>query len=160
MEHFPRCTRLLIIRSGMFRTVPRKSDVLLRLSGDWLRLTHTLLYSETPLSMFRSGWTGIALLIMRLSLIAALFLHAPQAFWSRAIFLSIAVALGLGALTSTACLLFCAAQVWLGIVAVRFDPTVPILSIPMAIALILLGPGAYSIDARIFGRRVIVLPPK
>ena len=40
-----------------------------------------------------------------------------------------------------------------------FDATVLILSMPVAAALALLGPGAYSIDARVFGRRVIVLPP-
>jgi uncharacterized membrane protein YphA (DoxX/SURF4 family) len=28
-----------------------------------------------------------------------------------------------------------------------------------AIALALLGPGAYSLDARLFGRRVVVVPP-
>jgi hypothetical protein len=28
-----------------------------------------------------------------------------------------------------------------------------------ALALVMLGPGAYSIDARRFGRRVVVLPP-
>jgi hypothetical protein len=113
--------------------------------------------------MFRSGWTGIALLIMRLSLIAALSLHAwrssPHTSWSLLVFLLIAIAIGLGALTSTACILFCAAEIWLMVDAAHFDATVPILSIPMALALSLLGPGAFSVDARIFGRRVIVLPP-
>jgi uncharacterized membrane protein YphA (DoxX/SURF4 family) len=34
------------------------------------------------------------------------------------------------------------------------------LAISIAIALILLGPGAFSIDARRFGRREIVIPPR
>jgi hypothetical protein len=113
--------------------------------------------------MFRSGWTGFALLIMRLSLIATLSLHAwrdaPKAFWSTLILLLIAIALGLGALTSITCLLFCVAEVCLIIDGASQDPSILILSIPMAGALALLGPGAYSVDARIFGRRVIILPP-
>jgi hypothetical protein len=34
------------------------------------------------------------------------------------------------------------------------------LAISIAIALVLLGPGAFSIDARRFGRREIVIPPR
>jgi hypothetical protein len=115
--------------------------------------------------MFRSGRTGIALLMMRLCLAATLPLHAHlyvpliSWFWSAPIFVLIATALSVGAMTATACLLYCAAEIWFMLSATGFDSTVLILSVPMAIALALLGPGAYSLDARIFGRRVIVLPP-
>jgi hypothetical protein len=34
------------------------------------------------------------------------------------------------------------------------------LAVSIAIALVFLGPGAFSIDARLFGRREIVIPPR
>lgn len=114
--------------------------------------------------MFRSGSTGIALLIMRLSLAAALLSNIwfgaarPFAFTSAAIV--IAALLCLGAFTSVASLLFCLTELWLMASAGRDDARASLIAFSMAIALALLGPGAYSLDARIFGRRVIVLPRK
>lgn len=115
--------------------------------------------------MFRSGRTGVALLIMRLCLVGTLSLHAYRfgpivsLFWSAPILVLTATALGLGAMTAIACVLYCAAEIGFMLSATGFDATILILSIPVATALALLGPGAYSLDARIFGRRVIVLPP-
>ena len=34
-----------------------------------------------------------------------------------------------------------------------------ILLMAMTVAIFLLGPGAYSLDARLFGRREIIIPP-
>ena len=116
--------------------------------------------------MFRSGRIGVALFILRLSLVGALSLRAYRAgplieakFWLTLVVLLIASALAIGALTAVVCCLYCAAEIGLMLSAHTYDGTVLILSIQMAIALALLGPGAYSVDARIFGRRVIVLPP-
>jgi hypothetical protein len=122
------------------------------------------LTSRHLFSMFRSGSIGIALVILRLSLMATLSLHALRfapsvsLLWSGPVIL-VALALGVGAMTATACILCCAAEVWFLLNTAKFDPIVPVLSIPVAVALALLGPGAYSLDARIFGRRVIVFPP-
>jgi hypothetical protein len=115
--------------------------------------------------MFRSGRIGVALFILRLSLVSALSLRAYRAevitdskFWLAVVVLIIASALAIGALTAVACCLYCAAEIGFMLSADICEGTVLILSVPMAIALALLGPGAYSLDARIFGRRVIVLP--
>ena len=115
--------------------------------------------------MFRSGRIGVALFILRLSLGGALSLRAYRAeaimdskLWLTVVVLIIASALAIGALTAVACCLCCAAEIGFMLSAHAYDESVLILSVPMAIALALLGPGAYSLDARIFGRRVIVLP--
>jgi hypothetical protein len=113
--------------------------------------------------MFRSGSIGFALVILRLSLMATLSLHAIRfapsvsLLWSGPVIL-VALALGLGAMTATACILYCAAEICFLLNTAKLDPLVPVLAIPVAVALALLGPGAYSLDARIFGRRVIVFP--
>jgi hypothetical protein len=65
--------------------------------------------------------------------------------WTTPVLLSIAAALCVGVATSKACRLFCAAD------RVCIDRG-------GFLALVLPGLGAYSLDAHIFGRRVIVLP--
>jgi uncharacterized membrane protein YphA (DoxX/SURF4 family) len=41
-----------------------------------------------------------------------------------------------------------------------FDEKLPIILVAtMLMAIALLGPGAYSVDARVFGRREIIIPP-
>jgi len=40
------------------------------------------------------------------------------------------------------------------------DPWIPVLLATLGITLALIGPGAWSVDARIFGRRQISLPPR
>jgi hypothetical protein len=54
--------------------------------------------------------------------------------------------------------------IFLGLVPIglpAFSDTrlVVVFAITMLLALILIGPGAFSIDARVFGRRVIIIPP-
>jgi hypothetical protein len=114
--------------------------------------------------MFRSGRTGVALVIIRLCLLGTLLLHlhryGPIMSWGWTVpaILIIAAALAVGGATSLACALSCAAEVGFKLTASGFDSVVLMLSIPVGIALAMLGPGAYSLDARIFGRRVIVFP--
>jgi hypothetical protein len=115
--------------------------------------------------MYPSGWPGVALVILRLSLVGMLLMHAYRfasivsLSWSMLVLLLIATALCVGVVTALPCVLYCIAEIGFLLTATGFDATVLILSIPVAIALALLGPGAYSLDARIFGRRVIVLSP-
>ena len=115
-------------------------------------------------SMFPSGRLGIGLIALRFCLVSILLLHAYRFgpilswSWTTPVLLLIAAALCLGVATPQACMLSCAAEIGFALTAAGFDATVLILSIPVAIALVLLGPGAYSLDAHIFGRRVIVLP--
>jgi uncharacterized membrane protein YphA (DoxX/SURF4 family) len=41
-----------------------------------------------------------------------------------------------------------------------FDAALPaVLAVMMSAAIVLLGPGAFSIDARLYGRREIIIPP-
>jgi uncharacterized membrane protein YphA (DoxX/SURF4 family) len=37
---------------------------------------------------------------------------------------------------------------------------IPIFLVSMALTILMVGPGAFSLDARIFGRREIIIPPR
>src|SRR5580658_7058438 len=114
--------------------------------------------------MFPSGRPGIGLIVLRLCLVGALLLHAFRfgpilsLSWTTPVLLLIAAAGCVGVATPQACVMSCAGEIRFALTATGFDATVLILTIPVATALILLGPGAYSLDAHLFGRRVIVLP--
>jgi len=41
-----------------------------------------------------------------------------------------------------------------------YDKPSDVLAFAIAIAIVLLGPGALSLDARLFGRREIIIPPR
>lgn len=80
--------------------------------------------------------------------------------------LAIGSSLLIGFLTPVACILL-----GLGSIATAFSPFppdthsilangLPILFVMVfAVAVTLLGPGAYSLDARLFGRREVIIPP-
>jgi hypothetical protein len=116
--------------------------------------------------MFPARGPGIALLLLRASVAAGFFLdgpvHAAGIFTrSDAVLRALlAAALGLGVLTPLTALLGCV----LAIVDVTrlgmMQTPVAVLTMVNAIALSLLGPGAYSLDARLFGRRVLVVTAK
>jgi hypothetical protein len=114
--------------------------------------------------MFPTGWPGIALLLLRASVIVALLLESYNhrlvlSVWIQAAALLISVALSVGYSTPIVAMvtLLFHGLIWSDLgVGSAFAATIIALD---AIALALLGPGAYSVDSWRFGRRVVVLPP-
>jgi hypothetical protein len=114
--------------------------------------------------MFPPGWPGVALLALRASVALALLIEVFDhgqglSRWLQGAGLLLSVALCAGYLTPVAAamaILF-HALVWplQGLDSV-FVGSIVLLD---ALALALMGPGAYSMDSYRFGRRVVVLPP-
>lgn len=113
-------------------------------------------------SMFPGRWPGFALLVLRISVAAStvvdslVFRQSPIG-WETVAVIALALMLCAGWLTPLACLLAFTAQ----LAALITEPHFAAVSIAMldALALAVLGPGAYSVDAYRFGRRTIVWPP-
>jgi hypothetical protein len=115
--------------------------------------------------MFPRGGPGFALLLLRISVAATLLLSLvggprPSLFpllFAGALFVSTALLIGI--LTPLMSSIVCACATLELLIAQRFD-TLLVSLILNSIALALLGPGAYSLDARLFGLRVMVVPPR
>lgn len=114
--------------------------------------------------MFPDGLPGLALVALRASVLLALlaenyaFRHTLSAWLQGAGFI-VAIALSVGWLTPIASLLALASHAWTWTLLGIPGPTLLCLVILDALALCLLGPGAYSLDSYRFGRRVVVVPP-
>lgn len=111
--------------------------------------------------MFPTGAAGIALVILRLSAAAALLKHVAEHPYFLATSFTLpacallASVLCLGFLTPYASGISCLIE-FTAIFLPEAQPVfATILSIANTAALGMLGPGAYSLDARIFGRRVV-----
>ena len=119
--------------------------------------------------MFPQGGPGLALLLLRIS-VATIFLvssitAANQSGMSSMYLLSagislIALSLSIGFLTPYLSAIAVASAVANLLVGFHSGNLIALFHICAAAALALLGPGAYSVDARLFGRRVTVLPPR
>jgi hypothetical protein len=108
-------------------------------------------------SSFPTGATAVALLLLRASAAVTLMFDSREGPIARTL---LALALMLGLLTpvaSTLCGALEGIRLMSGEQAMTPFAAVTILH---AIALALLGPGAYSLDARLFGRRRIVFSPR
>lgn len=105
--------------------------------------------------------TGIGLILLRLSaagsLIATHVSNPGLPSWGLCLAVLTAIGLGIGFRTRLLCGLSA-----LGLIAhVAWASTAPILALvglADILALALTGPGAFSVDARLFGRRTVFLP--
>jgi uncharacterized membrane protein YphA (DoxX/SURF4 family) len=127
--------------------------------------------------IFPGGGAGIGLLLLRAAVgliaimqgVVCLFGRDSPTFWPCVVGLlafASGVALLLGLLTPVACIVvgLCnvsVALLWLpaSLPNLFADHLSPLFLVIMAAGLVLTGPGAFSFDARLFGRREIIIPP-
>ena len=109
-------------------------------------------------STFAAGWPGAGLLIQRF-LIGAILLHgaflqsgASLHFTAVALSFTMSVLIIIGLGTPYVGFLVAASQIWLAF-ARAADPWSAIILSSLAISLAMIGPGAWSMDARFFGRK-------
>ena len=115
--------------------------------------------------MFPQGGPGLALLLLRVSVAAILLITAttfggPYRTLVVAGASSIAISLSIGFLTPFLSVTACAFSVANLLIGPHPGNLLYVFAILDAAALALLGPGAYSVDAKLFGRRVTVVRPR
>jgi uncharacterized membrane protein YphA (DoxX/SURF4 family) len=129
-------------------------------------------------SMFPDGWPGAGLLLLRIAAGAVLIIQGIAYFGDRnelgflvLAVASVMVAVGLLLLTGLLTRLVAVAAAIVGVSGVSpwfpkvsadpfVNPTTATLFAAIAFAVICLGPGAFSLDARLFGRREIIIPAR
>jgi putative oxidoreductase len=118
-------------------------------------------------STFPGGWPGAGLLLLRASIGVTSFAQGLMyaAHWQHlairaqaAVLLAavIGVLLSIGYLTPLASAL--AGCIGIAAACFGFQALASVLATSMAVSILFLGPGAFSIDARLFGRREIIIP--
>jgi hypothetical protein len=116
--------------------------------------------------MFPAGPVGLALLILRLTVVGTLLINISEfgvlgsSMFRVFVVATLTIILCLGLLTPIACI----GAILLQLTALRpstLQTNMDIfLHVLTTISLLFLGPGACSADARLFGRRLILRPPK
>jgi len=112
--------------------------------------------------MFPAGMPGAGLLLLRLCVAGMLLRTAmlrPTAalpFWEAGIVIVLAISLCLGAFTHFGCIASLLAQIALVFLGIEQDHLELVFALGIISALFLLGPGAYSVDCYLFGRRLIL----
>jgi uncharacterized membrane protein YphA (DoxX/SURF4 family) len=117
--------------------------------------------------MFPQGGPGIGLLLLRIAVATMLALNVTHRFdfsstsyWLMVVLIVlISLALLLGFLTTVVSIIACLAAM-ANLFLTDHTDVIYILRILTSAALFFLGPGAYSVDARLFGLRVTVVPPR
>ena len=106
--------------------------------------------------MFPAGTPGVALLVLRGCIGAALVGITIPSGWSHIAFWALLGALCIGLLTPVVCIL-AVIFVLLDLPHIRGPSPVELGIILLSTcSYAVLGPGAYSIDARLFGRRILI----
>ena len=120
-------------------------------------------------AMFPQGGPGVALLILRIS-VAATFLislanlndvsSVPLRFAGLSVICLICISLSIGFLTPILSVIVCVAVITNLLIDFNSSNLLLLATIFDSAALALLGPGAYSVDAKLYGRRVTVVSPR
>lgn len=114
-------------------------------------------------SSFPRGGAGAGLFVLRVAVALQLMIEGGcggvTPWWLAAPELALALALAAGVLTPVAALLSTGLYAACLLHADWPHAARLVLAAMTAIALVLLGAGAYSVDARLFGRRRLVVPP-
>ena len=115
-------------------------------------------------STFPAGAPGAGLLLFRLALAIALLTDVPQLFaadlqtYTLAACITLAGLLALGLLTPLAAVAGAGVAVACALTCLHPDLTRDLTQAALMLSLALIGAGAYSIDARLYGRRHIIVP--
>jgi hypothetical protein len=111
--------------------------------------------------MFPAGAPGIALLMLRVCVAATLLLaaypgtHVASVTWEFLFLVALSIFLCVGLFTPAVCILsILLVGIQLPLLADRQTFSI-ILALVITVSLALLGPGAFSIDAKLFGRRIV-----
>jgi uncharacterized membrane protein YphA (DoxX/SURF4 family) len=111
---------------------------------------------------FPRGSAGVGLLLLRASVALQLLIESgcngPAPWWLAIADLLLILALTAGLLTPVASLLAVTYQASCLLHADWLHAAGLLIAVVTAIALVLLGAGAYSLDARLFGRRRLIFP--
>ncbi len=113
--------------------------------------------------MFPAGLAGAALLILRMctagSIGTCAYAHGRFASgWIAVAIISLIVLIGVGFLTPIACGLAVLLELYCLIYSQGTDAWHVVNTLLVTLSLGLLGPGAFSLDARLFGRRRLIVP--
>jgi hypothetical protein len=115
--------------------------------------------------MFPTGGPGMALLLLRVALSANVAYGLLEVgavldiAWVLALLVTVAITLCLGLLTPVTATLCAVIETIVWRFSTGAVAALHVCAILVAIALAMLGPGAYSLDAKLFGRRQVIFPP-